>query len=54
MARPQGLFHMEAAGSLTPELEGGARSGHHPRPVVTKPAGNTPKRPTAEDKPHDP
>ncbi|MEL4860629.1 hypothetical protein AAEU42_05170 [Pseudoflavonifractor phocaeensis] len=31
MARPSGPFRMEAAGSLTPELEGASRSGRHPR-----------------------
>lgn len=44
-------FHMEAAGSLTPELEGAPASGHHGLPQRTrreaghtKPSG-TPKVP---------
>ncbi len=31
MARPAGAFHIEAAGSLTPELEGRETSAVHPR-----------------------
>lgn len=31
MARPAGTFRVEAAGSLTPELEGRGKSASHPR-----------------------
>ena len=34
--KPSGPFHMEAAGSLTPELEGGVKSGTHERRIQSK------------------
>lgn len=36
MGRNSGNFHMEAAGSLTPELEGAPVSGTHPRRTKEK------------------
>lgn len=38
MYRPSDKFRMEAAGSLTPELEGAPRSAAHPR--ITKEKGH--------------
>ena len=38
MYRRDDKFRMEAAGSLTPELEGAPRSGAHPR--ITKEKGH--------------
>lgn len=43
MARPKGPTRMEVSGSLTPELEGAARTLPHPRRTGgEKPAGRKP------------
>ena len=36
MGKNSGIFHMETAGSLTPELEGAPVSGIHPRRTKEK------------------
>ncbi len=48
MDRYCGAFRMESAGSLTPDLEGAARSAPHPRTTEEKGRGRDEARKTAK------